>query len=177
MAVPTSYHFNIDTAKFASGDGYLDLGFIGYATTDMATAVISNFTGGASEEASFTTGTASGSLATSATLIASGESYVDQLIHFGGIISFDVLFDYALTGDPASFEAAFYNLDFTEMIITGSPFATVLLSPGSGAELATSAGFVTVTAIDVSAVPEPGQWLLMLSGLLLMGAMVRRRNM
>jgi hypothetical protein len=175
MAVPTSYHFTIDTAKFGVTEGYLDLGLIGYATTDMATAMITNFTGGAAE-ASFTSGTATGSLSTSATLTASGESYIDQLIQFGGVINFDVLFSYALTGAPASFEAAFYNMDFTTMIITPGPFATVLLSPGAAIEVATNAGFVTVSE-NAAAVPEPGQWLLMLSGLLLMGAMVRRRNM
>ncbi len=177
MAVPTSYHFTINTAKFGVTEGVLDLGLIGYATTDMATAVITNFTGGAAGAASTTLGTATGNLATSATLTASGESYVDQLIKFGGFINFDVLFDYALTGDPASFEVAFYNTAITEMIVTPDPVATVLLTPGANPLVATNYGFVTVTENVAAAVPEPGQWLLMLSGLLLMGAMVRRRNM
>lgn len=175
-AVPVSYHVSIDTSTL-SGEGYFDLALTGFST---ASAVTSNFTGNAIGT-SIANGAASGNLATSAAFDTSDVNYLDQLVQLGGNFSFDVLFDYAGTStgveDSVAFVLSLYNNDFTAFLGVNGPLATITLTPGVGSSFVTGNPFATVTAIDAAAVPEPGQWLLMLTGLLLLGAMARRRTM
>ena len=175
MAVPASYHISVDTGSL-SGTGYLDLAFTGLDGT-TASAIVTNFTGNASG-ASILTGNASGDLATTATLMGgTNYTWIDQLVQFGGVFGLDVMFDFANTGAGNTFTMQFFNQDFSAYLGVQGPFATIELIPGTGTSFTTAGGIATVTETITAAVPEPGQWLLMLTGLLLLAATARRRNM
>lgn len=177
LAVPASYHVSIDTSTL-SGDGYLDLALAGFSP---ATSVVSNFTGSASG-ASITSGTASGDLSTTAAFDTSDVNYLDQLVHFGGVFSLDVLFDYASASagagvdDSVAFALSLYNTDFSAYLGAGGALATITLTPGLGTSFTTDGALVTLADTTATAVPEPSAWLLMATGLLFVSAVSRRRS-
>lgn len=179
LAVPASYHVSIDTSTL-SGDGYLDLALAGFSS---ATAVVSNFTGSASG-ASITSGTAFGDLSTAAAFDTSDVNYLDQLVHFGGVFSLDVLFDYASASasagagvdDSVAFALALYNTDFSAYLGASGALATITLTPGLGTSFTTDGALVTLADTTATAVPEPSAWLLMATGLLFVSAVSRRRS-
>lgn len=174
MAAPVSYHVTLDTSAF-TGDGYLDLSFGGIdGAAGAATALVSNVTG-ALTSTTDVIGAVNGDLTTTASFNNAFYGDLAQLVHFGGVFGFDVLFDFANTGTGSSFALSLLDTSFDSLL--GTNFAAAIyLTPGSGASFVTFSPFATVTAIDVAAVPEPGQWLLMLTGLLLLAAMARRRT-
>jgi hypothetical protein len=175
LAAPSSYHINLDTTAFA-GDGNLDLTFIGNGNAGAATATISNFFGdvrGASE----LDGSVTGDLATSAVFDNASPGELAQLIRFGGVFGFDVLFDYAESGEGTLFGLSLYNADFTSYVGTEGALANFMIIPGLGIVSTAVSPFVTVSEIGANPVPEPGQWLLMATGLLLLGATIRRRSL
>lgn len=171
LAVPATYHVAIDTSTLA-GNGYLDLQFLGLGNAGDATSVVSNFTG-LSSGASLSDGSVTGDLGSSATFTGSAYNYLDQLVQFGGMFGFDVLFDYAATGLPTAFGVSLYDLDFG--ILAGGEIASFQIVPGGAIAMSTQAAFASVSEVT-AAVPEPGQLLLMATGLLLLAATLRRRN-
>jgi hypothetical protein len=171
VAVPTTYHVDIDTRALA-GSGYLDLTFIGLGDDGAATATVSNFMGNACG-ASDLFGSITGDLANTAVFQSSSYNYLDQLVAFGGMFSFDVLFDFGNTGEATRFNVSLYDMDFAYLGVQG-PVATFNLMPGQGVSFSVVSQFAEIST--AAAVPEPGQWLLMVTGLLLLGVMARRRT-
>ena len=175
MAVPTAYHVNVDTTSLA-GTGLLDLSFIGLGTPDSATAVLSNFTGsyGAVYD-SF--GAISGDVSTSVALgNVAAANYLTQVVNFGGLFGFDILFDFEEADIGTRFALNMYLPELSDFAFGEGSLVEVDLNPAGTIELFAKTPFASITAITAE-VPEPGQWLLMATGLLLLGATVRRRSL
>ena len=173
VAAPVNYHVTFDTSAY-SGDGYIDLGFAGLDAAAAGSAVVSNFTG-AVTGATSVIGAVSGDLTSTATFNAADSGDLAQLIHLGGVFGFDVAFDYASTGAGITFAMSLLDTNFSSLT-SGNFFGQIFLSPDAGVTFAVYDPLATVAPAGAAAVPEPAEWLLTATGLLLMGARMRRRS-
>lgn len=175
MAGPIGFHVNVDT-NGRSGTGFLDLGFNTSGTTPL-TAIISNFSGafGAASIAEQVTFNPDGSIVL-ANLPDFG-SYLKFDVSLGAAFGFDILFsdDQALDlGDGGSL----LSIGLGDAIgVLGDPFGIVQIELKQGQGLGTVFADVEFAQVSelAAAVPEPSDWLLMATGLALLGASLRRR--
>lgn len=175
-AGPT-YHVTVDSTGFTAGDaGYLDLSLFGVGGSAGALATVSHLQGNIVGLDPFSSGYTE---PTPGVFVLSNQlgSYLSHDVLFGGMFSFDVTFsgDYLATYgairyvspfDVTLYDAAFAPLASLELQVTQ-------LSDFGPANVALVAGAV---AADATLVPEPSEWLLMMTGLGLVGVMVRRRK-
>ena len=160
------YHVSLDTSSLAGSTGFLDLGFLGLETPNPTFARLSNFSGDFFGDA-ILEGDAVGSIATGVVLgNRTGFNYFDQAVRFGGLLSFDVSFEteYELIGTTLSvalLDSEFLNYLGAEAhlltidVMANTPAVIDVLAPG---------------LVSVAEVPEPREWLLLATGLFLLGA-------
>jgi hypothetical protein len=140
------YHVALDTAG-TSGDGYMQIDFLPFGTSDVLTATISGLDGAFTGTPNLDNVTQAGG---SFTFKSDAFSEFFQSITLGGKFGFDVTFGGVPT-DGGSTGLSVSLLD-TPAVVVDPAFATV------------------------NPVPEPKDWLLVATGLILLGAMQRRRT-
>ena len=186
QALADVYHVEINTTQL-SGSGWLDLQFNpGTDTAPAALADLSNFVGQLGSEGTQIAGDVRGNI-TNRVNFANTTTYNDlfQSVQFGQRFSFDVSFSGAFlnsnnTSTGSSFGVALYGNDQVTLLgngdaASGSLLTFQLVSTG------TPVGNITpvvydAALINVSAVPEASEWMMMVAGLGVLGVLARRRK-
>jgi hypothetical protein len=175
VAGPINFHVDLDTTSLSGATGMIDLYFSKVGLAGPVTARVSNITGA--------TGVIStlGDVSIDAAgriVIASGpgfENFGDIAAMFGDKFGFDVAFSGDFMNETGSDGSTLYVslLDSDFQPLAGDIFGVARFDvvPGIGI---VSNGMAPIAAI--TAVPEPSDALLMMTGLGLVGFMVRRRK-
>jgi hypothetical protein len=159
------YKVTIDTSEFAGSTGYLDLGYNGPGDAGEAVARIGNFVGDFFGDAQLFDG-AAGDVDTGVTITNKGGfNFFDKAVVFGGMLSFDVMLDQLPADYGMLFSVALFNADFTEYLGAEGNLLEISLLPG----MPDAVSVANDAPLGVTAVPEPGDWALVLTGLLLIG--------
>lgn len=181
-----AYRVQINTTQLA-GSGWLDLQFNpGSATAPAAFASLSNFVGQLGNDAAQVSGDVSGSVGSQMTF-ANSTSYNNWFgsVQFGQRLSFDLNFSGPFlnsneTSVGSSFGVALYGSDQVTVLgngdaNSGSLLTFQLLSTGTPVGNITSVVY-DPALINVSAVPEASEWMMMMAGLGVLGVLARRRK-
>jgi hypothetical protein len=159
------YHVALDTAG-TSGDGYLQIDFLPFGTTDVLTATISGLDGAFTGTPDLVNVVQSGN---SYTLSSDAFSEFFQSITLGGTFGFDVTFGgVPLDAGSTGLTVGLLDDAFNYLSL---PAAQITLAAGEAPAIAADPAFATVNAV-----PEPADWMLVATGLILLGAMQRRRT-
>lgn len=155
------YRVSLDTSSLAGTNGYLDLGLNGLGgTTGFAT--IKNFSGAFIGDG-LVFGDAGGDVGSTVVLgNGTGFNFFDQLVEFGGTVSFDVSFSELAGNNGLLFSVAFMTPAFDAYLGAPGNLLEISLMPGEPNVLD-----VLADGVDVTAVPEPSDWLLLATGLVL----------
>ena len=175
VAAPVTYHVAIDT-RTVDSDALLNLSLSVGGNSNPVNATLSNFTGdyGAAYEWG---GAVSGSVGNAVTLSNSAfDNFLTQFVVLGGLFGFDIMFDVANSDPGTLFTAGLYLPEYAGFALGSDNLVAISLAPDGSPSVSAASPFANVTAITAE-VPEPGQWLLMATGLLLLGATVRRRSL
>ncbi|MGH8852682.1 MAG: NF038129 family PEP-CTERM protein [Telluria sp.] len=156
------------TIKELPGARFLDLQFLALGAAEPAFATISNLSGALAE---LQLDNATGNLADGYTIGNDGgfNGIFFELLS-AGTIRFDVNFSNAAFGDGTTFSAALLD-EFGANLGGLLPLVEIALMPG-----ATDVLSIEESLVAVNAVPEPSDWLLVATGLFLIGAVRRRQQ-
>jgi hypothetical protein len=176
-AAPISFHVDVNTTTL-NGNGYLDLQFGALTPAPATTVTFSNFTG-AVGAVDYVDGDVVFNADGSVTLANSPAlgSLLSFNTLFGGALGFDLAFsdDYsAVTGsDGSTLTVGLLDAGYAPI---GGPegIARFELVPGTGVVTSVVGDFAVIGPV-ATAVPEPADWLLMATGLALLGLTLRRR--
>jgi hypothetical protein len=160
------YHVALDTTG-TSGDGYMQIDFLPFGTSDVLTATISGLDGAFTGTPNLDNVTQAGG---SFTFKSDAFSEFFQSITLGGKFGFDVTFGGVPT-DGGSTGLSVSLLDSLGDYLTADPVAQISLVAGETPAVVVDPAFATVNPV-----PEPKDWLLVATGLILLGAMQRRRT-
>ena len=176
LAGPTSFHVDLNTAGIVNPQ-FIDLFFSRADGATAATATVSNFSGafGAVDyvEGGITFGSG-GSIVFDNSMFA---NIVDFAATFGGHFGFDVSFasDF-INGnsvDGSTFAVSVLDAGLNPL---GGTLAQFDLFGSAGVNVTANSNLVAITALSPTAVPEPSELLLMLTGLGLVGFTLRRKQ-
>lgn len=171
MAGPT-YHVTLDTSQWKGSTGYLDLGYNGPGDAGPAVARIGNFVGNFFDEALLYDG-ADGDVDTGVTITnRGGFNFFDKAVVFDDVLSFDVILDELAADNGMLFSVALFNADFSAYLGLEGNLLEISALPGIPVEVIVPPG----SPLEVVAVPEPADWALVITGLLLIGFMRRARQ-
>jgi hypothetical protein len=171
VAGPTNFHVDLNTAGVANAQ-YIDFLFTKVGGAAPATVTVSNFTGGFGAVdylEGAVTPNGNGSIT-----IGNGPDFLNLLEFapaFGGTFGFDLAFSTEFLGsnstDGSTFSVSLVDATFAPL----SGFVQFDLSSANGIVVNDPGTFATITAV-----PEPSDMLLMMTGLGLVGFTVRRRK-
>lgn len=174
IAGPIGFQVKLDTSSAAlPSSGFVDLQFASLLPATPVTVTFSNFTG-AFGAVDYVDGDVvfnpDGSVSLSN--VPAVGSLLSFAAGFGGMLGFDVLFSDSLAGDTgtdgATLTIGLLDVDFAPLV-DPEGVARFDLQPGVGLVATSNADYVTV-------IPEPSDWMLMLTGLALLGLTLRRRS-
>ena len=175
LAGPT-FHVTLNTANLGVTSGYLDFTVSALGFAGPATATLSNFSGAFDVAAQMAEGDVTGLVpGTLAIGNAGAVNEVLKLADFGGEFSFDLNFDVADGLAGSTFGVAFLNAGLTDYLGVQGSILEIFVQPGvNGAftfALSADNEFASITAV-----PEPSDLLMMMTGLGLVAFVHRRRK-
>jgi hypothetical protein len=174
LAGPT-FHITLDTANLGASNGYVDFTFLALGMATPATATMSNFAG-FNPVAQSDTGDVNGTLPGTVVIgNTTGLNDVLALTDFGGQFSFDLNFNVADGALGSTFSVAFINEAFDSYLGMDGNVLDISVQPGVGGA-ATYALSPNNQFASITAVPEPTELLMMVTGLGLVGFVHRRRK-
>jgi hypothetical protein len=159
------YHVALDTTG-TSGDGAMQIDFLAFGTSDVLTATISGLDGAFTGTPDLDNVIQSGG---TYTLKSDAFSEFFQTILLGGKFGFDVTFG-GVPSDPGSTGLSVSLLDGMGDYLAFQA-AQISLVAGMPAAVVADPAFATVNPV-----PEPAAWMLVATGLVLLGALQRRRT-
>jgi len=111
--------------------------------------------------------------------IGNAGSYNDLFLQIDGPFGFDLNFSEAFLGFASPFESSFFSIAFynSNGDLIGDPNGALQFSLSqTGVDIASTSSLLSVTQVTAGAVPEPADWMLMLTGLVFVVCITRRNG-